>query len=198
MDLPEIPQGHSGDYLAVFLLGFEVYHAISHACVLFRMRLLPKRDLVRLRWYFLVDLLTVTASAMYTGRFLWLAALQNLQHVFFFITWNTGNYCIKVIDWSSLDWLFPQKQTSSADKSEGVKPSVLDVGLGTAFDMVTHIVYAYLLTTYISQWQMLLALIIPAVLTKLVLFNGRFAWATPGSVPDWVRRRVGGAQPKAA
>ena len=82
--------------LCVILLSLEIYHAFSHICILFRLRMLPKKDLVRVKVYFLVDLLTVASSAMYTGKMLWLAALQNAQHLFFYFTWNKNWYCIRV------------------------------------------------------------------------------------------------------
>ena len=83
---------------AAFMFALEVYHVIGHMCIVLRVRLLPKRDLVRVRLYFLFDTLTVAVSAfLFTGKLQWLAALQIVQHMFFFITWHTHPYTEKVI-----------------------------------------------------------------------------------------------------
>lgn len=83
--------------LATLLFTLELYHVVGHVCVLFRVRLLPRRDLVRIRYYFLFDTLTVfTVCFLYTGRLRWLAALQMMQHLYFFFTWNNQAFTNKV------------------------------------------------------------------------------------------------------
>lgn len=76
--------------MAAFLLFFlECYHVSGHLNVLFRIRLLPRRDLVRIRFYFLFDLLTVFASSfLFLQRLQWLAAIQIVQHLYYFLFWE--------------------------------------------------------------------------------------------------------------
>ena len=83
--------------LATFLFTLECYHVVGHVCVLFRVRLLPRKDLVRIRYYFLFDTLTVfVVCFLYVGKLRWLAVLQMIQHLFFFFTWNNQSYTNKV------------------------------------------------------------------------------------------------------
>ena len=74
--------------LAFFLFTFELYHLVGHIVVLLGLRLLPRRDLVRQRLYFLTDLLTVHLSFWVHRRWWGLILLQNIQHAFYFITWD--------------------------------------------------------------------------------------------------------------
>ena len=89
------------NFIPMFLFFLETYHAIAHYCVLFRVRMLPKRDLVRVKYYFLFDMLTVLSSVVYTQQLWWLAIVQNLQHAYFFLTWNKSDYCIRVNNFNS-------------------------------------------------------------------------------------------------
>ena len=91
------PLPNVANVLATFLFILECYHFIWHVCVLFRVRLLPRKDLVRIRYYFLLDTLTVfTVCFLYTGKLRWLAAVQMVQHLFFFFTWNKQSFTNKV------------------------------------------------------------------------------------------------------
>ena len=91
------PLPSCADIIATFLFTLECYHFIGHVCVLFRVRLLPRKDVVKIRYYFLFDTLTVFAVCfLFTGALKWLAALQMMQHLFFFITWNRQSYTNKV------------------------------------------------------------------------------------------------------
>ena len=83
--------------LATILFLLECYHFIGHVCVLFRVRLLPRKDVVRIRYYFLFDTLTVfTVCFLYTEKLRWLAAMQMVQHLFFFFTWNRQSFTNRV------------------------------------------------------------------------------------------------------
>ena len=83
--------------LATILFLLECYHFIGHVCVLFRGRLLPRKDVVRIRYYFLFDTLTVfTVCFLYTEKLRWLAAMQMVQHLFFFFTWNRQSFTNRV------------------------------------------------------------------------------------------------------
>ena len=67
----------------------EVYHIVGHCAVLFRLRLLPRKDLVRVRYYFLIDLLTVFISSfVILGKLQWLAVIQMCQHMYYFLYWE--------------------------------------------------------------------------------------------------------------
>jgi hypothetical protein len=45
--------------VATLLFIAEFYHIIGHTVILFRVRMLPRKDLVKIRPYFLIDALTV-------------------------------------------------------------------------------------------------------------------------------------------
>ena len=74
--------------LASLIFFLEVYHFLTHVLVLFGIRLLPRRDLVKQRIYFLIDLVCANLSYWIHGRFLALIVLQNIQHAFYFFTWE--------------------------------------------------------------------------------------------------------------
>lgn len=170
------------NFIALFLFVLECYHLIGHCAVLFRLRLLPRKDLVRIRYYFLLDTLTVfTVSFVYTGTLRWLAALQMVQHLFFFFTWNENQYTKKVISWSSLDWT---KTSGTHSRWEW------DVILGTAFDAGVHSINTYILSQFLSIVEVGVALALVLGVSLLILFNSRLAWCSPSSVPAWINRRI--------
>ena len=74
--------------LASLIFFLEVYHFLTHVLVLFGIRLLPRKDLVKQRIYFMIDLVCANISYWIHGRFLVLIGLQNLQHLFYFFTWE--------------------------------------------------------------------------------------------------------------
>jgi len=75
--------------IAFLLFTIEWYHIWGHTLILFRVRMLPRKDLVRIRLYFLFDLLTVFCSSfLFTGRLRWLATLQIIQHFYYFFFWD--------------------------------------------------------------------------------------------------------------
>lgn len=85
--------------VAFILFTLEWFHIWGHTLILFRVRLLPRKDLVRIRLYFLFDLLTVfTSSILFTGKLRWLAVLQILQHAYYFIFWDKTGLARKVTD----------------------------------------------------------------------------------------------------
>lgn len=166
----------------------ECYHVIGHICVLFRLRLLPRKDLVSIRLYFLVDTATVYAvSFFYTKQLQWLAALQIAQHLYFFATWDESKYTKKVISWSSLDWL-EDKATKNRWEPEMI--------LGTVFDTTVHSINGYLLMQYIHPTTALTSALVCLTVSLLVLGNPRFAWTSPWSVKQWVKRRVKAIKPQ--
>ncbi|XP_064628381.1 uncharacterized protein LOC135487982 [Lineus longissimus] len=168
--------------VATLLFIAEFYHIIGHIIILFRLRMLPRKDLVRLRPYFLIDALTVFITAfVYTGTMRWLALLQNIQHLYYFFTWNKSTYTKKVISWSSLDWT---QSSNSKLRWEW------DVILGTSFDVVVHMVNCYILLQFMTSVETIIALILGNVLSFVVLCNSKFAWASPTKVPGWVGRRI--------
>ena len=47
-----------------------------------------RKDLVKQRIYFLIDLICAASSYLIHRQFLWLIILQNIQHIFYFMTWE--------------------------------------------------------------------------------------------------------------
>ena len=85
--------------VGTLLFTFSTYHAVTHACILFRWRMLPERDLVKQRFYFIIDLMTVFLTCfVYAQKLQWLAVIQAIQHAYYFITWNKTDHTIKVSD----------------------------------------------------------------------------------------------------
>ena len=83
--------------LTVIAFSVEAYHIVGHCAVLFRVRLLPRKDLVRIRYYFLFDLLTVFVSSfVILGKLQWLAAIQMCQHMYYFLFWEQTGPAKKV------------------------------------------------------------------------------------------------------
>ncbi|XP_013417086.1 uncharacterized protein LOC106178446 [Lingula anatina] len=167
--------------LAAFLFSLEAYHFIGHVLILFRMRLLPRKDLVRQRYYFLVDAMTVfTTNFLFTGKLQWLAVIQNIQHGYYFLTWDSSSLCKKVISWSSLDW-----QRSHHKK----RWELLEV-FGTTFDVLVHTINCYLLGQYLTTVEVIISLFITHCLVYVILHNPLYAWSNPVSTPDWVEKRI--------
>ncbi|KAJ8316664.1 hypothetical protein KUTeg_005783 [Tegillarca granosa] len=163
------------------LFSLECYHIMGHLNVLFRVRLLPRKDLKRLRLYFLVDLLTVfSSSILFLQKLQWLAVLQMLQHAYYVVFWDQTYMTKKIISWSSIDWI----------KSERHKEWHWDSILGTGFDIVVHFCMAFLLGPYLSTVQIVIALAIAQFALFSVLLSSKFAWSNPFSPPKWVEKRV--------
>lgn len=170
------------DVASLVIISFEVYHLIAHAVILFGFRALPRRDLVRIRMYFLFDALTVFISSfLLTGRLKWLAVLQILQHLFYFITWDKSYMAKKIIDWSSLDWF----------KSSKPHQPQIDSALGTFFDISVHGAMIYVLAEQMDITSILMAVIIGQAALYAIIFNPKFAWSSPHSMPAWVQKRIG-------
>ena len=90
-------------------------------------RMLPRKDLVATRYYFLLDA-AGAAIAFAVHQVAWLypiLILQQWQHIFYFSTWDKSAAAKRVISWSSLDW----------DRGRW---NQVDLVLGTAFDMGVH------------------------------------------------------------
>ena len=58
--------------------------------------------------------------------------------------------------------------------------------LGTSFEFPSVLLIQHLT----SIEGLVSALILDALFVVLVLFNPKFAWATPNKVPNWVQKRV--------
>eukprot|EP00093_Oithona_nana_P002255 02255.XXX_10566_10062_1 [CDS] Oithona nana genome sequencing. len=126
----------------------------------------------------MIDLVCANISYWIHGRFLVLIGLQNLQHLFYFFTWEQSWLAKRVVSWSSLDW----------DRG---RFNQLDLVLGTFFDVMIHAINSVLLIQHLTSIEgLILALILDAFFVVLVLFNPKFAWATPNKVPSWVQKRV--------
>ena len=165
---------------AVILFFLESYHVFTHVAILFGLRMLPRKDLVRQRFYFLFDTLTIfTVNFVFLGQLRWLAALQMCQHFSYFIWWDSAEFCRRVISWSSLDWNYSYEHR-------------FDWGLiiGTTFDLVCHLINACLLYSgFLSLFHAFVALVVTILSFVVIFYNPRLAWSSPLNVPDWVRKR---------
>lgn len=167
----------------VYLIFFisESFHIIGHAVVLFRIRLLPRKDLVRVHYYFVFDLLSVYLTSFFVlQKFHWLAIIQGLQHLYYIVFWNKTNPAKKIISWSSLDWI-RSKYNSNWE---------WDSILGTAFDLGVHVFFTYLLFLNLSYAEVFIGTLVALSMGYYVLFSKRYAWANPKKVPAWVDKRI--------
>jgi len=172
-------ESHSNN-LAVFLFILETYHVMTHFMVLFGLRMLPRKDLVRQRLYFLFDTATIfTVNFVYLKELRWLAAVQMVQHFSYIIWWDSAEFCRRVISWSSLDWGYTYAHRFD-----------WSLIIGTTFDLVCHLVNAILLSFHFSLLHGFVGFAFSAFSLAIVIFNPRLAWSTPNCVPDWVRKRV--------
>jgi len=158
----------------------EAYHCASHASVLFGVRLLPRKDLVKVRPYFLLDA-ACAAGAYWLHQapyFFPILILQQWQHIFYFSTWDASAAAKRVISWSSLDW----------DRGRW---NQVDLVLGTAFDLGVHVANTYLLALHLSPSAQLLGLLVVAAAYHGVLNSPNHSWGSRYTrLPDWVARRV--------
>ncbi|XP_076445711.1 uncharacterized protein LOC143283385 isoform X2 [Babylonia areolata] len=165
----------------MFLFLVEAYHVLAHMAVLFRFRLLPRKDLVRVRYYFLVDGLTSFLTAFfYTGHLRWLVSIHVVQHLYYYFAWERTRLAKRIVNWSSLDWF-------QSPKAGGVE---MDNILGTLFDIVVHVCNLCLLAPALSALQMVLLLSVAITTMLSVFYNPRLAWSSPSTLPAWVQRRI--------
>merc|ERR1711936_478472 len=157
----------------------ELYHALGHLTVLTGYRMLPRKDLVSVRYYFLTDA-ACAAVAFAVHQVPWfypILILQQWQHIFYFSTWDKSAAAKRVISWSSLDW----------DRGRW---NQVDLVLGTAFDLGVHVANIYFLGVMLDSLSLLIGLLVPLVLYQMVVLNSRFAWANKSTMPDWVAKRI--------
>lgn len=165
---------------AVLLFLVESYHVLGHLSVLLRIRLLPRKDVVRIRYYFFIDGLSSFVTFVFTGQLRWLVTLHVLQHLYYFLFWEKSYWAKRIVDWSSLDWFQSQK----------VGGLELDNILGTLFDILVHVANLAILSSYLSTVQIFVLVGLAQMTAAVVLFNPRLAWASPSSLPPWVQRRI--------
>ena len=73
----------------IILFTFESFHLVGHSLIMFRVRQLPRKDLVRMRLYFFTDLVTVFLSSFVVlQRYQWLAGIQFVQHLYYVLFWE--------------------------------------------------------------------------------------------------------------
>ncbi|XP_023331234.1 uncharacterized protein LOC111703510 [Eurytemora carolleeae] len=162
----------------IFLV-IEAYHALAHCVVLFGLKLLPRKDLVSVRYYFLIDAAcAAVAYSLHRNEYMLpFLIVQQWQHIFYFSTWDVSRAAKRVISWSSLDW----------DRGRW---NQLDLVFGTAFDMSIHIANAVFIGMTLSRTGIVLAVSVVGILYALVIENPKFAWSSKNHMPDWVARRV--------
>jgi len=159
----------------------ESYHTLSHWLVLFGWKMLPRRDLVAVRYYFLLDAMCAAlAYGLHKSEIMLpFLILQQWQHIFYFSTWDVSRAARRVISWSSLDW----------DRGRW---NQIDLVLGTAFDMSIHAANMLIIGSGLSTTQILPSFVIVAVLYVIVFSNPKLAWASykANNMPSWVSRRI--------
>ncbi len=83
--------------LAVVLMVVETYNCVTRFCVIMRVHLPARNDLIYMRQYFAFECLSVLLSSfVITGRIQWLAGLHAALDVFFFLTWAVDAYTSRV------------------------------------------------------------------------------------------------------
>merc|ERR1712212_1393391 len=165
----------------VFWLVFvqELYHSLGHLTVLTGYRMLPRKDLVATRYYFLLDAAgAAIAFAVHQVGWLYpILILQQWQHIFYFSTWDKSAAAKRVISWSSLDW----------DRGRW---NQIDLVIGTTFDMSVHIANTYFIGSMLNASSIIPGIILSLIFYQLVIMGSRFAWASKNSMPDWVAKRI--------
>merc|ERR1719295_1093481 len=166
----------------------EAYHALAHWLVLVGWKMLPRKDLVSTRYYFLIDCGSAAlAFLLHRNEFMLpFFILQQWQHIFYYSTWDQSNAAKRVISWSSLDW----------DRGRW---NQLDLVLGTAFDLSVHMANTYFLGRMISVWHQTFAGAVAMLLYYFVIYDSNIfmyfnlkkgAWSSPNNIPDWVSKRM--------
>jgi len=174
--------------LVVFAFFFELYHSVAHLTVLTGYRLLPRKDLVRAKQYFIIDAAcaAIAYSLHQAEYFYFILILQQWQHIFYYSTWDKSAAAKRVISWSSLDW----------DRGRW---NQLDLVLGTVFDMSVHMANTYFLGRMISVWHQTFAGAVAMLLYYFVIYDSNIfmyfnlkkgAWSSPNNIPDWVSKRM--------
>jgi len=111
-----------------------------------------------------------------------IAVCQIIQHLFYYITWDKSQLAKKVISWSSLEWQrLPQKTSLTTGLFETV---------GTIFDLMVHLVNAYLLASQITAVEVILGIALVHFTVQILLYNPRFAWTSPNSLEPWIEKRL--------
>lgn len=167
--------------LTIVAFCFECYHIVGHCAVLFRIRLLPRKDLVRIRYYFLIDLMTVFCSSfVILGKLQWLAVIQMLQHMYYFVYWEQTSLSKKIVSWSSIDWI----------RSKFHQEWHLDSILGTAFDVMVHVLMAFFLGQRLTTVQIIIGLVLVQCSSFTILNGPWLAWSNPWVAPKWIEKRI--------
>merc|ERR1719145_82614 len=148
--------------LASVLFSLEIFNFVAHICVLTGLRMLPRRALVKQHFYFIFDLVCCMLSFAIHRRAWPIILIQNIQHVYYIVTWDSSWPTKRVISWSSLDW----------DRGRW---NQLDLVSGTLFDALVHAMNAYFLMETMSWKAVTIAL--GAVLAySIVIF----------AIPGWL------------
>jgi len=166
-------------YLETTFFALETFNVVAHVAVLTGIRMLPRRVLVKQVYYFIFDLVCCISSFLLHGRCWPIILVQNIQHIYYILTWDSSWATKRVISWSSLDW----------DRSRWQQ---VDLVTGTLFDALVHAMNAYFLMGNLDLKLMVCGLAIVAFYTLVVLYNPRLAWGSfkDESTPKWIREKV--------
>jgi len=149
--------------IAVFLVFFlEFYHSLAHVTVLTGYRMLPRKDLVRAKQYFIIDAAcaAVAYSLHQAEYFYFILILQQWQHIFYYSTWDSSAAAKRVISWSSLDW------------DQG-RWNQLDLVIGTTFDLSVHIANTYFLGTMMSPLGSFVGAAAALAVYKIIIYDAK-------------------------
>ncbi|XP_062611067.1 uncharacterized protein LOC134272906 [Saccostrea cucullata] len=166
---------------ALVLFFVECYHVCGHLSIAFRIRMLPRKDLYRIRFYILLDPVSgILTTFVFLQRIQWLSVLHFLQQLYYFLFWEKTRHAKKILSWSSLDW------TASKLKEEWHFESIL----GLSFDTGVHVTMAFFLSQYLSTVQIFVCLFLVQCLALVVLCGPWYAWSSPSAIPKWVQKRI--------
>lgn len=86
-------------FVALLLCISECFHAFGHMNVFFWIRPLPRRDVVRIRFYFLFETLSeFVSSYLFSQRLQWLTTISIVVHGYNVLNWDKTPSIKKVND----------------------------------------------------------------------------------------------------
>ena len=119
-------------------------------------------------------------SILYNSKFILMATSLETNAVVVGRVHCITLMCFQIITWSSLDWF----------KSDLGNRWEIDSILGTTFDLVVHICMTYCLGQYLSTVLILANLVLVQAVVLVLLFGPYYAWASPGNIPAWIKKRI--------
>ena len=88
MDQEPLSQKDASSLIPMMLLVGELMLVAPHFVTLFRLRLMPRKEVERNLLGSLPETAVVTCCALYTQKFIWLAVMHNVHHCLIFFTYD--------------------------------------------------------------------------------------------------------------